>query len=97
MSKITTIKVNDSTAEGILVDIPDSQLEILQIRCTHGMLFCGIFDKSMLEKLNFPAAVFSAPHFENMLKDKPLFLTEAAHNLGASKEMTGSELVVLFS
>ena len=59
--KLVPIEANGVTAEGVSVNIPGTELEILQVRCAHGMLFCGIFDKTVLEKLNFPAAVFSAP------------------------------------
>ena len=58
--KLVPIEANGVTAEGVSVNIPGTELEILQVRCTHGMLFCGIFDKTVLEKLDFPAAVFSA-------------------------------------
>lgn len=97
MSRIVTIETNGYSAEGISVNVPDSELEILQIRCTHGMLFCGIFDKEMLGKLNFPAAVFSAPDLKAMLERKPVYLTPAALAIGASEEMTGAELVACFS
>ena len=61
------------------------------------MLFCGIFDKSVVEKLQFPAAIFSAPKFEDMMKNKPVYLSKAAVVLGATADMTGLDLVSLFS
>lgn len=97
MSRIITIEANRCSAEGISVNVPDSELEILQLRCTHGMLFCGIFDREVLEKLNFPAAVISAPRFEDMLERKPVYLTPAAVSMGATEEMTGAELIECFS
>jgi hypothetical protein len=54
-------------------------------------------DKTVLEKLDFPAAVFSAPHFSDMLERKPVFLTTAAKALGANEDMTGAELIPCFS
>ena len=53
--------------------------------------------KTVLEKLDFPAAVFSAPHFSDMLERKPVFLTTAAKALGANEDMTGAELIPCFS
>ena len=95
--KIVPIEANGVTAEGVSVNIPGTPLEILQVRCANGMLFCGIFDQKVLEKLNFPAAVFSAPHFSDMLERKPNFLTTAAKQRGASEDMTGAEIIVCFS
>jgi|LSQX01.2.fsa_nt_gb uncharacterized protein YunC (DUF1805 family) len=90
------ISAGNVRAEGISVDIPGTGLQILQIRCQKGMLFCGIFDKSVVEKLQFPAAIFSAPKFEDMMKNKPVYLSEAAAALGATPDMTGRDLVGLF-
>lgn len=97
MITIVPIETNGCKAEGVSVGIPGTELEILQIRCERGMLFCGIFDKTVLEKLNFPAAVFSAPHFADMLERRPVWLTSAARSLGATEEMTGAELIACFS
>lgn len=97
MPQIITIESNGCIADGISVNVPDTELEILQIRCQHGMLFCGIFDTTVLERLNIPAAVFSAPKFDDMLERKPVYITAAAISLGASKEMTGAELIACFS
>ena len=94
---LVPIEANGVTVEGVSVNIPGTELEILQVRCAHGMLFCGIFDKAVVEKLNFPAAVFSAPHFSDMLERKPVFLTTAAKALGANEDMTGAELIPCFS
>ncbi|HPJ26478.1 MAG TPA: hypothetical protein PLD93_01590 [Synergistaceae bacterium] len=90
------ISVEDVCAQGISVNIPGTEIQILQVRCRKGMLFCGIFDKSVVEELQFPAAIFSAPKFEDMMKNKPIYLSEAAMALGAAANMTGLELVKLF-
>ena len=95
--KHVPIEANGVKADGVSVNIPGTELEILQVRCARGMLFCGIFDKAVVEKLNFPAAVFSAPHFSDMLERKPVFLTTAAKALGADEDMTGTELIACFS
>ena len=94
---LVPVEANGVTAEGVSVNIPGTELEILQVRCAHGMLFCGIFDKTVLEKLDFPAAVFSAPHFSDMMERKPVFLTTAAKALGANEDMTGAKLIARFS
>lgn len=85
------------TALGISVDVPDTDLHILQVRCGKGMMFCGIFDKNVLSALHIPAAVFSAPWFDDMMERRPVFLTAEALHIGASPEMTGAELLTVFS
>ncbi len=85
------------TALGISVDVPDTTLHILQVRCDRGMMFCGIFDKSVLSALHIPAAVFSAPWFDDMMERKPVFLTDEALQMGAAPEMTGAEILAVFS
>lgn len=94
---IYDISVGEHTASGIETNIPDTELYILQVRCTHGMLFCGIFAPEVIEKIQFPAAVFSAPRFEDMLERKPVYLSKSAIEMGATAEMSGEELISLFS
>lgn len=96
-TSVYELSAGSGCAQGIAVNIPNTQLQILQVRCRNGMLFCGIFDREVLEKLNFPAAVFSAPLFSDMMERKPVFLTEAALSVGATMDMTGEELLVLFN
>lgn len=94
---IYEIQAGKHRSTGVSVTIPGTELEILQVRCARGMLFCGIFSSEVLEKLNVPAAVFSAPRLEDMLERKPVFLTEAAKAAGATEAMNGAELLMLFS
>ena len=91
------LSAGECHAQGIAVNIPNTELNILQARCKNGMLFCGVFSKEVLEKLDFPAAVFSAPAFSDMMERKPVFLTTKAVSIGAAMDMTGEELLVLFS
>jgi uncharacterized protein YunC (DUF1805 family) len=94
---IYDIVVNNKHATGISINIPNTKLEILHVRCAKGMMFCGIFNPAVLEKLQVPAGVFSAPTFEVMLLNKPTFLSEAALSMGANSDMTGKELLELLS
>ena len=94
---IYDLSAGECHARGLAVNIPDTELNILQARCKNGMLFCGIFSKEVLEKLDFPAAVVSAPAVADMMERKPVFLTSKAMAMGATMNMTGEELLVLFS
>lgn len=91
------ITCRKGVAQGISIGVPDSQASILSIRCQHGMLFCRLFDISVANKIGLPAAVFAAPAMEDMLKNKPVALSDAAVAAGATAEMTGLEIVEIFS
>jgi uncharacterized protein YunC (DUF1805 family) len=94
---VYNLSVGDTHVPGFATNIPNTTLHILQARCRNGMLFCGLFSREVLEKLNFPAAVFSAPAFSDMMERNPVYLTPAARELGATEEMTGEQLLVLFN
>jgi uncharacterized protein YunC (DUF1805 family) len=89
------LTVNGVCVPGFATNIPGTELQILQVRCRRGMMFCGLFSTEVLAKLNFPAAVFSAPRFEDMMERRPIYLTDAARALGATMEMTGAEMLLL--
>lgn len=95
--RLHEVSAGSASAQGISVSIPGTTLEILQIRCQKGMLLCGLFDRSVLETLDFPAAIFSAPKLEDMIKNSPIYISKAAMALGATTNMTGLDLVKLFS
>ncbi len=84
-------------AQGIAITVPGEKGQILAINCNNGMLFCRIFDAGIADKLDLPAAVFSAPTIADMLKNKPVALSAAAERILATKEMTGLEIIKLFS
>ncbi len=44
------LSAGECHAQGIAVNIPNMELNILQARCKNGMLFCGIFSRDVLEK-----------------------------------------------
>ena len=51
------ISVQDRHAVGIVVTVPEQELEIIQIRCKKGMLLCGIFHPDVVEKIRVPAGI----------------------------------------
>ena len=91
------ISVQDRHAVGIVVTVPEQELEIIQIRCKKGMLLCGIFHPDVVEKIRVPAGIFSAPTINDMLANKPIFLSQAAKEMGANLDMTGEEVMLLFA
>lgn len=92
-TSVFDIYCDKTHALGISIQIPDSEKSMLQIKCTHGLLLCKIFAPTMIEELKIPAALFSAPTFEEMLSNKPIFLSQEAEKMGATMEMTGEQLV----
>ena len=69
---------------------------MLQIKCKNGLLLCGLFSPEKIESMEFAACVFSAPKFENMLENKPLFVSPKAREMGVSEEMSGAEIAEIF-
>lgn len=92
-----SIVCEDCTAQGITIRVPDSTGSILAVRCSHGMLFCRLFDCSVAERIGLPAAIFAAPTLDDLLKNKPVALSDAAVRAGATMDMTGTELIKLFT
>lgn len=91
------ILCGEKKAQGVAIGVPDSQSSILSICCQHGMLFCRLFDVAVANKIGLPAAIMAAPFMEDMLKNTPVALSDAAIAMGATTEMTGAEIVELFS
>ena len=91
------IDVDKAIAEGIEISLPGSEQYFLAITCSHGMLACRLADVAVSDRLNLPIAIFSAARLENILEGKPVSLSQKAAEMGATTDMTGEELVVLFS
>ena len=89
--------VNNVFAEGVEISLPGSEQFFLAITCSHGMLACRLADVAVSDRLNLPIAIFSAARLDNMLEGKPVSLSQRAMEMGATIDMTGEELVLLFS
>ncbi|MCL2497709.1 MAG: hypothetical protein FWF06_03740 [Symbiobacteriaceae bacterium] len=96
-SAIYRLVVGEYEVEGVEVSLPGTSQFLLTINCQHGMLACRLVDLSVSDRLNLPLAIFSAARLENILIGKPVMLSQSAVSMGATKEMTGAELVSLFS
>ena len=94
---IYTVRYEDLEAQGLDCLLPDSDKSMLVIQCRHGMLLCRLFNTPVFSQLNIAAAIFSAPKLKDLLENKPLGLSEPAIAMGATTEMTGLELLKLFS
>lgn len=93
---IVDVPVGARTLKGISVEIPGTGKNVLQIKCRNGLLLCGLFSPEKIDSIDFPACVFSAPEFKDMLANKPLFVSAKARAMGVTEDMTGAEIAEMF-
>jgi len=96
-STIYRLVVGEHEVEGVEISLPGTSQFFLAINCKHGMLACRLADASVSDRLNLPIAIFSAARLDNILTGKPVMLSQGAVQMGATSDMTGAELVALFS
>ena len=95
--QVREISLDEATVMGASLNIPGTEKYVLEIRCNKGFLLCGVFSPEALESFGVAAAIISAPNLDVMLENKPKALTAAARELGATEEMTGREIALLFN
>lgn len=95
--EVFRVTCGGAVAYGASTYIPDEDAYMHQISCAHGLLLCRIFDREAIERDHTVAAILPAPTAEDLLRNKPVFVSTAAQSMGASCDMTGAELVELFS
>lgn len=93
---IVELHAGKHLVKGVSVEIPGTGKNVLQIKCKKGLLLCGLFSPDKIDTIDFPACVFSAPEFSDMLERKPIFISAKARQLGVTEEMTGIEIVDIF-
>lgn len=96
----TTVKkivVDGIETVGITTKLPGVDNEILQLRCKNGIMLCGIFSASVLDILKVSGCIFSAPKFDDMLEKAPKAISKKAVEMGVTGNMTGREIIKLFS
>ena len=95
--EIREIRIGESIVPGISVEIPGTGKNVLQIKCRNGLLLCGLFNPEKIDSMEFAACVFSAPKFEDMLANHPLFISAKAKGLGVTEDMTGAQIAELLN
>ena len=91
------ITVGDYNAEGLEIRLPGSDAYFLYINCKRGVLACRLANLEVFEKLQLPITIFSAARLNDILIGKPVSLSQNAINMGAGMDMTGAQLIELFS
>ena len=91
------ITVENAIVEGVEIPLPGTTQYLLVIHCAKGMLACRLISEEVSAKLKLPIAIFSAARIENMLTGKPAAVSDAAAELGITKDMVGWEIIKAFS
>ena len=96
MITVTPLEIDDKTATGLKVDLPNSP-PLLAIIGRTGFVMCGFLNAEAAEKLNVAAAIVSGvKNFEDVLKAEIKTATSKARLLGVKLGMTGKEAVKTF-
>ena len=95
MIHTTPLKINDKTATGLKVDLPDSPPLVMIIGQT-GFIMCGFLNMEAAEKLNVAAATVSGvKNFEDVLEAEIKAVTSKAERKGIKVGMKGRDAVKL--
>jgi len=95
MINITPIKIDDKTAVGVKVDLPESPPLLLVIG-ERGFVMCGFLNMDAAEKLNVTAAMVSGvKNFDDVLEAEVKAVTSKAQKKGIRPGMTGKEALKL--
>ena len=95
MINITPIKIDDKTAVGVKVDLPESP-PLLLVMGERGFVMCGFLNMDAAEKLNVTAAMVSGvKSFNDVLEAEVKAVTSEAHKKGIRLGMTGKEALKL--
>lgn len=91
MISINPLKIDDKTALGVKVDLPESPPLLLVIGET-GFVMCGFLNMEAAEKLNVAAAMVSGvKNFDDILEAEVRAVTPRAQKKGIKPGMTGKE------
>jgi uncharacterized protein YunC (DUF1805 family) len=95
MISISSLKIDDKTAVGIKVDLPESPPLLLVIG-ERGFVMCGFLNMEAAGKLNVAAAMVSGvKSFDDVLEAEVKAVTPKAQKMGIRTGMTGKEALKL--
>ncbi|MCQ2547247.1 MAG: hypothetical protein MJ161_06860 [Clostridia bacterium] len=94
--QIVNVPAGSRALKGVSVEIPGTGKNVLQIKCRKGLLLCGLFSPEKIGSIDFPACVFAAPEFRDMLANKPLFVSAKARAMGVTEDMCGEQIAEIF-
>jgi len=89
------LRIDDKTATGLRVDLPDSPPLVMIIGRT-GFVMCGFLNMEAAEKLNVTAAMVSGVrNFDDVLEAEVKAVTSRAERKGIKVGMKGKDAVKL--
>jgi len=90
MIEVTPIKIQNETAVGLKVELPDSPAPLVMIVGTKGLVCCGFINMDAAERLGIAAAMVSGvKSFDNVLKAEVKAATTKAQAAGVKVGMKG--------
>jgi len=96
MIDVTPIKIDDRTALGLRVELPESPAPLIMIIGQKGFVCCGFLNMDAAEKLNVAAAMVSGVKtFEDVLNAEVQAATTKALALGIKPGMNGRDALKL--
>jgi len=96
MIDVAPLKIDDKTALGLRVELPESPAPLVMIIARLGFVCCGFLNIDVAEKLNLAAVVVSGvKSFDDMLSAEVRAATSKAHGLGIRVRMKGKDALKL--
>jgi len=97
MIDITPLEIDNKTALGLRVELPDSPAPLIMIIGRLGLVCCGFLNIEAAEKLNLAAAMVSGvKSYDDVLNAQVRAATPKAQTLGVKAGMKGKDAVKLF-
>jgi uncharacterized protein YunC (DUF1805 family) len=92
MIDVTPLKIDDKTALGLKVELPESPAPFIMIIGRKGLVCCGFINMDATEKLNVTAAMVSGvKSFDDVLNAEVRAATSKAQTLGIKIGMKGKD------
>jgi uncharacterized protein YunC (DUF1805 family) len=90
------IKVNNTTVQGVEIQLPNAVLVIAAAK--NGFVMCGYLNIDAAERFNDPAAIVKGvKNIDELFAGKVVAVTSAAKKLGVREGLTGAQALYLFS
>jgi uncharacterized protein YunC (DUF1805 family) len=92
MIEVTPIKIENKTAIGLKVELPESPAPLVMIVGTKGLVCCGFINMDATERLGVAAAMVSGvKSFDDVLKAGVKAATTKAQAAGVKTGMKGKD------
>jgi uncharacterized protein YunC (DUF1805 family) len=96
MIEVTPIKIQNETAVGLKVELPDSPAPLVMIVGSRGFVCCGFINMDAAERLGVAVAMVSGvKSFDDVLKAEVKTATTKAQTAGVKTGMKGKDALKL--